>query len=275
MALPQDESIRYCLVAKRKSQKGSPKAKKLRRAKPTKDLVTGAASRNLALDSLRGLAILLMIVDHAVWLFGDGLIQPFEVRFFTRLSMPLFCVITGFFLAKRKQLNWKRVFQLCVCALVLNVAINIVFYPGFQQMEILVSLLSCYLIYAVAGKWMVLLVGASLLYSLDPTANALAMPIFDYPLSVVAALVALGIALNNFGARTALLACLAVVPAFWLVPAPTVYVLWFAPLALGVVSIAVQKPNLNVPIVGWVGRHPLAIYTMHYLLLLLLFAATR
>ncbi|MFK7737661.1 MAG: TraX family protein [Pirellulaceae bacterium] len=56
----------------------------------------GVNARYLSLDVLRGLAILLMVLDHVCWLFGDSRIAPDSLRIITRLSMPLFCVLTGY-----------------------------------------------------------------------------------------------------------------------------------------------------------------------------------
>ena len=48
--------------------------------------------RNQALDTLRGLAVLLMILDHAAVVFG----LPEIIRLYTRVAMPLFMAISGY-----------------------------------------------------------------------------------------------------------------------------------------------------------------------------------
>lgn len=54
--------------------------------------VTLTKQRHTGIDNLRGLAIVLMIVDHVILVF-EG---PVEIRYtLTRLSMPLFFLISG------------------------------------------------------------------------------------------------------------------------------------------------------------------------------------
>lgn len=54
---------------------------------------TGKAARWVALDALRGLAIVLMMVDHVALVYG----APFGVReIITRLAMPLFMLLAGY-----------------------------------------------------------------------------------------------------------------------------------------------------------------------------------
>ena len=77
-----------------KKTSGKKKKQKLWKAKSA-TAFEAASSRNYCLDSLRGLAIVLMIVDHVAGILYGQNIGESWIRFATRLSMPLFCVLTG------------------------------------------------------------------------------------------------------------------------------------------------------------------------------------
>lgn len=60
------------------------------------------------LDSLRGIAIGLMVIDH--WLVAAGETRSIVRLTVTRLSLPLFCIVAGILL--KDKMNAKRIYQL-------------------------------------------------------------------------------------------------------------------------------------------------------------------
>ena len=230
-----------------------------------------APERNACLDSLRGLAISLMIVDHIAWLFFSQPIEPNSIRMLTRLSMPLFCVLTGFFVLRRRSTNWERLFQVALAA----AAVNLAYFTLYGKVEILAALLLCYLAIAGIGSWFLLGSVAFLLYPLDVTSS-----FFDFPMSVVATCVAVGGVQRRIGWPAAMVLSVLIATGlmfdrffsdgFRWVAAPTVYVLLMLPLAVTLTGAGQFRPHWRVPGLEWIGRYPLSIYVGQYLLLLLL-----
>lgn len=171
----------------------------------------------------------------------------------------------------RSSVNWERVIQVALGAM----AVNLAYFTFYGKVEILASLLVCYVVIAWAGKWFFLAMPTFLFYQLDFTAIG-----FDYPISVVATCVATGALLRQFGIRPAIVAsCLiAAILAFSLqskseyvvVSPPTVYVLLFLPAAVTLISAGIQWPDFKMQILEFIGRYPLSIYVAQYLILLLL-----
>lgn len=230
-----------------------------------------ARERNAFLDSLRGLAILLMIVDHIAWLFSDVAIELGTVRFVTRLSMPLFCVLMGYFLVPRSSRSatfWRRTGQLALAA----VAVNAVYAVLYEQLEILACLVVCCLLFALIGKWFWVCIFASWFVSIEqeflvsPVEPSL--PLFDFSLAAVATCVASGILLREHGVRWAAAGWIPVLLSIPTVTPPTVYVLYFLPLAVALVAWGASQPALAVPLLGLMGRFPLRIYVAQYAVLL-------
>ncbi len=82
------------------------KRKTVRQSQTTRqrlDRSTSRGNRLRGLDAVRGLAIVLMIVDHVAGILFDLPIEVDNVRMLTRLSMPLFSVLMGYFLAAPKK----------------------------------------------------------------------------------------------------------------------------------------------------------------------------
>ena len=231
--------------------------------------VTGA--RNACLDTLRGLAIVLMIIDHVAWLFFDQQIEAGSIRLLTRLSMPLFCVLTGYFAVARRGFHRERWTQVAVAA----VAVNIVYVALYRRLEILASLLVGYTVLAVVGKPFVIGTAAFLLFPIDSSEA-----VFDFPLSAVITCMAIGVLQRLYGWRVSVSASIAIASALWvafaiqgdfqLVSPPTVYVLLFLPLAALLLAFGVAHPKWRWGWLEWIGRYPLSIYVGQYTLLLLL-----
>ncbi len=237
------------------------------------------------MDSLRGLAIVLMVVDHIWWLFVNPVIEPGSVRFFTRLSMPLFCVLLGYFLVPAstvanwpaadrltwKQLlktgvgkrtwRWRRLAEMTGTAIVLN----LMFASQFEGLEILVSLVAAVLAYGVLGRWFLALLLAGFLFPIDASRS-----ILDYPLTAVVPCVAAGLSLRVLGWRGGLVATGAVLVSSLCVTPATVYVLYFLPLAMGLVMWAAYR-SWSVWGLQWLGRYPLTAYATQYVVLLTIY----
>jgi uncharacterized membrane protein len=223
------------------------------------------APRIAALDVLRGLAILLMIVDHAAYYLWNVPIAPTSLRIVTRLSMPLFCGLMGYFLAYQANINWKRFYQLCLA----TVLVNLAFYTVHQKVEILASLLVCYVLYLCVGNWLALAAAAVFLTPFDPT-----QAWFDYPLPLVAACVAQGIIVRCAPWNLALVTAGLITLGASIVQPPSQYVLFYVvPATLSILwgsrrAAGTQPQPPAIAGLGFVGRHPLAIYLSQYFVLL-------
>ncbi|HBJ36457.1 MAG TPA: hypothetical protein DDZ51_17245 [Planctomycetaceae bacterium] len=239
---------------------------------------TTPKGRNAALDSVRGLAIVLMIVDHVAVISFDIPIGTDNVRLVTRLALPLFAIVFGFFLidpslslSQRKtttkvaapnRSTWaafRRPAQILVAAF----AANLLFVPEYGRLEILVSFLACSLLYLVLGRYFIAMLLAVVLFQYDPTLNLL-----DYPLTLTASLVAIGMVLRLYGFQKAILAAAVVtVAGLAAVPAPPLFVLLFAIPATCIVALASVSPELSVRWLALLGRYPLTTYVTQYYIL--------
>ena len=285
-----------------KKSSGKKKKQNLRKAKSAAKLET-ASSRNHCLDSLRGLAILLMIVDHVAGIIYGQNIGESWIRFATRLSMPLFCVLAGYFVGSRflalasaakekkakaskdriqqvaywQTVPWNRLGHVALAAAVLNYA----YYQIYGQLEILCSLLVCYLLmYGLRSFFAIALLGF-LLFQVE--SQQVVSPsydsrlLFDYPVSVVASCVAVGFVAGRWDSKLAVLPAL-VIPLVarqsWgegmIVTSPSIYVLCFLVPAVVLLEASRRFPKCKIPLLAWIGRYPLRIYVAQYLIILLL-----
>lgn len=270
-------------------QRGPKRKKRTARPRRTEREPSSGRQRIQSLDLLRGVAIVLMIVDHVAYYLFQQNIEPGSVRLWTRLSMPLFCVLAGFLASAKwgdnktlelrlKATNWRRLAEVAVAMLV----VNLLYYPTSGKLEILASLLISYLLAILAGthfKWACL---AFLVFPFDMTARVL-----DFPLSVVATCFATGVLLASYrleqssryslGISAGIAAGLLLLSGFQgghvLVTTPSVYVLLFLPFAValtyaGLVWRNWRLPFDGFPLLNWVGRYPLIVYTLQYVVLL-------
>ena len=244
-----------------------------RAATPSGRRATGSPSgpkhRNAALDALRGLAIVLMIIDHVAYYFFDIAIEPTNIRMLTRLSMPLFCGLMGYFLAGRAEVHWRRFYQLCLAACLVNVA----FFTVHHKFEILASLLVAYALFIALRGNLVWGVAAVALTPWDITAAW-----FDYPLPVVIACVAQGMILGRWGWQAGLLSGCGLMLGWSVVAYPTAYILLYVlPSSLLIAAAAaiggkeMARPAarwLNwLSWLSWLGRYPLSVYVTQYYLI--------
>ncbi|GIW97327.1 MAG: hypothetical protein KatS3mg111_0660 [Pirellulaceae bacterium] len=244
------------------------------------------------LDLFRGLAIVLMVIDHVAWVFGQP-IEPWSIRGVTRLAMPWFCWIMGYLLADRdaaerwwwrgsgeasaaggRPANWQRWWQLVGAAVV----VNVFYFPITGQLEILASLALTWLLWAVLRNGLVWGSVAFLLYRWDPTAGAWGRAWLDYPLSLVLPCVAQGMIWRLLGGRfavaisamTALGLLVADAGGWSLIARPSLYVLVAAPIAGACVVWARRGLPWRLAWLEWLGKRPLRAYVCQYALVLLL-----
>ncbi len=218
------------------------------------------SNRSAGLDALRGAAIVLMIVDHLAGMLLDVRIEYSSVRFWTRLSMPLFCVLMGYFLNPHKRHSLTRYAQIAAAA----VAINALYLWVYGELEILASLLVAYTLFLLTGRYFVAFAAVVLLYSVDPSPR-----LFDYPLSIVVSFVAQGMILRQLGGPAALVSgCLLASGIAWVGmgnPGDVNHLLFYFILpATGLVYLAACYPDKRIAGLDWMGRHPLTAYLVQY-----------
>lgn len=96
-----------------------------------------APARLTVLDRLRGLAVLLMLLDHGLFLsmtlHPGGDLRSDLRSTVTRFSMPLFMVVSGFLLERTSR---RRAVTVLFAALLVSVVL-LVCWPEFAQPEIL------------------------------------------------------------------------------------------------------------------------------------------
>jgi len=219
--------------------------------------------RNASLDTLRGAAILLMVLDHAVGILLGVSIEFSSVRFWTRLSMPLFCLLMGYFLTVGKPLNRHRYLQIAIAMVVINAA----YWPLYDKFEILASLLLAFTVLRAVGKAYPWFVGMVLLYPVDPLDQW-----FDYAPSLVISFVTLGMILRQRGLQAALLIAAGLTTgAFWLrwlSPGdPSQYLFYFLLPAIGLLSLGVRYPDWKWKGLTLAGRFPLTCYLTQYFII--------
>jgi hypothetical protein len=149
--------------------------------------------RNACLDTLRGFAVVLMVLDHVAGMIFLEQLPWSPIRLATRLSMPLFCLLMGYFLNPARRRIGRRFWEICVAAILLNA----VFWPLYQRIEILGSLLIAYLLFLLSGWLFPIFVLSIFLYGDDHLAKWL-----DYPPTIVVSFVAQGMISRRFGLLT-------------------------------------------------------------------------
>ena len=216
--------------------------------------------RNRLLDSLRGLAIVLMVIDHAAGILFQQPLSEWNIRFATRLSMPLFCVLMGYFLKQTKPFRWQRVIEVAVACIL----VNVVFQPFYGKIEILGCLLIAYLLFQALGRYYYPFVLAILFYTIVPDGQW-----FDFPVTLTVSFVAIGVILRQFGIGPAA-ACAAAIScgAFAIrefQPSGVNHLLcYFVLPATLLVYAGTKRPNWSVPGLDLIGRYPLTCYVVQY-----------
>lgn len=218
--------------------------------------------RNAALDTLRGVAILLMVIDHVAFFFFDQPIGLDTIRLPTRLSFGLFTILMGYFLPPLldRPFNPRRLAEISLAALLLNAW----YYDRYQRIEILGSLVVCYAIFLLLRGHFVWMWGA-FFACMAAEYLGYSKTIFDFPLTVVLTFVSQGIIVRRLGWQWGVLAsCCLLVGSFTISP-PTAYVFLFAPIATALVCAGIKFPNWRIPGLDLVGKYPLLFYCAQYL----------
>lgn len=223
-----------------------------------------ATGRNAFLDALRGLAIVLMVIDHVtgIW-FGLGIAET-PVRFATRLSMPLFCVLMGYFFKPEARFRFERLGQIAIAC----IAANLVFYPHYGRIEILALLLFTYLLFIATGRFFPIFVFTIFLFPLDGSTV-----ILDFPITIVISFVAQGMVLRRYGIVAAMaIGTLLASGAVWinmLEPDRINYLLclFILPATL-LVYLGEGWPERRLPGLSELGRYPLTAYVTQYYLIM-------
>lgn len=113
-------------------------------------------NRRDAIDRIRGLAVLLMVVGHVLAVTDSGLLVRLTL---TRASLPLFALVTGYLLADREPSN-RRTLQLAGGAAVSLWLVR--FLPGMAAVDVLAVIGIALAFWPLALRWPVvtLCVGA-------------------------------------------------------------------------------------------------------------------
>ncbi len=222
-------------------------------------------TRNAAIDTLRGFAIVLMVIDHVADLWLGQSIGDSPIRWMTRLAMPLFCVLMGYFLPADRNWRLRRFVEIAATA----VLVNAIFYPAYGCLDILCSLLIAGIVGTACGRFFPMFVLVAVLYPVDPTPAWPSGGPMDFPLSLVLSFVALGSLHARYGRKTAGLASTILTafyfPAVVLTPgsvSPLLF-LFVLPATL-LLCWAERYPKISIPGLEELGRNPLKSYAIQY-----------
>lgn len=215
----------------------------------------GVLSRVQSLDALRGIAILLMIIDHVSGILLKVNIEYTSIRLWTRLSMPLFAVLMGYFLVAERPPNFRRLGHVVFACLLVNVT----YVRLYSELEILASLLCAGLLFLVMRTKFAF---AYLFIFLAPW--DISAEIFDYPLALVIPCVALGYIVRKFGWLWGVINSLFALPLILWMEGPTQLVLYFLLPAVLLVAGAARLQKLRLYPLEFLGRYPLTIYVVQY-----------
>jgi len=220
------------------------------------------AVRISSLDSLRGLAIFFMMIDHFFGIVLLSTIEPFNVRFFMRIAEPLFAILLGYLLVGRSMENLKkRFFEIAGAALF----VNAFFFPILGKFEILASFIVCYLLFMILQEKFVFLLPLILLLPIDPSSL-----FFDFPISLVVSQIALGMLFRERKNIPVAISFFLFVLSFIFAPSEYKFIPLFTILAVLFVEFAQNNEKIRVPILEEMGKRPLASYIIQYVIIVLI-----
>ena len=219
-----------------------------------------AKKRIEGMDFLRGFSIALMFYDHILGIGFLERIQPFNGRFWTRLSEPLFALLFGYFLVGRKKSRlFLRAVEIAGTALIVNFG----FYLVTGRFEILVSFLATAFLYMLIGERIKFLVPVVFLYPIDPT-----RPFLDYPLSIVLGQTAIGMMIREGRTKQAVASSFLFLLGLFFTNPPWQYTVIFTFLAsmiMMVFSSVKELKDLKLEPLNYIGKRPLFFYVLQYL----------
>lgn len=207
-----------------------------------------------------------MVVDHVADLLLNFSLQESYLRLGTRLAMPLFCVLMGYFLRLEARFEFRRLWQMLFAA----VLANLVFYPHYQCIEILGCLVLAALLFKATGRFFAVLVVLLFAYPWDPLAVW-----FDFPPTIVVSFVAQGLILRRYGAGVAIATAVMLSSgALWIHQLEPTGVnhklcLFVLPATL-LVYVGQRIPSKRIPGLQWIGQYPLTSYVFQYYVITLL-----
>lgn len=184
-------------------------------------------NRRERIDRLRGLAMSLMLLGHALAVTGSGGWLRLTL---TRGSLPIFAAITGYLLAERMP-RPARVAQVAAVGLWSSMTVAALAVPGLDAVDPLIVIAAALVLWPVVRRWPVLsaLVGtvqAVTYHGLYP----------GYQLGEVVALMAAGVLLRRSASP-------------------------------GDIAAARQTADRLPAVLGAVGRRPLSVYAAHIIFL--------
>jgi uncharacterized membrane protein len=211
--------------------------------------------RMASMDTLRGFAIAVMFLDHVLFFSPSSGFDPFNPRFFTRIAEPLFAVLLGYFLINRST---DKLLPRLAEIIGVSLLVNLFFYAITGKLEILASFILVFALYFALKEKLAWLIPLVLFLPVDPT-----MKFLDYPLSLVASQVALGMWIRSGKTPWAALIFLA---APFVIPSPYSYAAIFTAVAAGLIILAQKFKDISVPGLSQIGRKPLTYYVIQYAL---------
>ncbi|RME79899.1 MAG: hypothetical protein D6769_01075 [Methanobacteriota archaeon] len=207
-----------------------------------------------SLDFLRGVAIIIMFIDHFAGIALLDPINPTTIRFLTRLAEPLFALLFGYFLHSRsKDKLVKRGIEVTAVAIL----VNLFYYSLIGRFEILGSFVLMVVAYFFLGNIIKWLLPLALLTPWDPT-----IAFLDYPITLVASQAALGMLMRE--GKDWRLSLFFIIP-FLLMRPPWSYSFLFMPLATYMLAWAVKNKGYGNSFVEILGRYPLMSYVMQFI----------
>lgn len=103
--------------------------------------------RNPDLDKVRGLAVLLMFLDHTLSVLEGGMIWRLTL---TRASLPLFMLVSGYLLAYRNP-SFRRYAQLLAASAVSLILVQQI--PGKASADVLAMISVAVSCWPIARRW--------------------------------------------------------------------------------------------------------------------------
>ena len=119
--------------------------------------------RDVRLDLLRGAAVGLMVLDHALLVIGG----PHVVRLtITRLALPLFMIVAGYLLGQRggQRPSSRRVLAVGACGVATTTMFHLM---GLPTPDVLLTFVAVLMVYPLLSRWPLQLATLGLLQAVN------------------------------------------------------------------------------------------------------------